>query len=387
MNSSENDKKFDIKKYLQYLKFWNYIKMPKFLKIDFDKPITFRQQFTIMCTVLFISCILFSAVYLVQLLSGRLAVQEPSSQPVQSSRTSAPESPQSSSPETSLPTEPSVAEPSKAEDKVTNASALFGTMTNIEKYYDEIYDGKLILVNKDFSCHHDGENVESIFSTKSDSYVVTDNSVSLDSSIVDNVNALFDDFESIYGSTDIMIACGYRSYELQASLFNEEASSSGSWEEAEKWVAPPGYSEHQTGYVFDLDLNVEGQSGIKYNGEGIYSWINENCCKYGFILRYPKGKENITGYSNEEWHFRYVGIPHSEYIENNKMTFEEYIDIIHTHKQDNALLMDDSSGGHWCVYYVEADPTTMTKVPVPQDYEYEISGDNYSGFIVTVQLS
>ncbi len=367
------------------------IHLPKILKIDFDKPVPFKQQVAIMFTVLIVSCMLFTVVYFQQLLSGNIATatqpEIPSETP---SDTTSPDSEKSDeSSASSTISEPEVSNVSKAPSNAaggkTSAADILGKMTEVTKSYDDIHYGELILVNKDYSCRLDGENAESIFETKSNSYVVTDKYVSLDKSIVDNVNSMLDDFYNIYGETDIMMACGFRSYDTQVGIYNEEISSIGS-ENAEKWVAPPGYSEHQTGYVFDLDLNIEGGNGIDYSGEGIYSWINENCSDYGFIIRYPEGKEDITGYSPEPWHFRYVGTPHSQYISDNNITLEEYLDIIHKHKFDEPLSAEDHDGNHWCVYFAEADENGSTRIPVPEEHEYTISGNNYDGFIVTVKL-
>lgn len=89
----------------------------------------------------------------------------------------------------------------------------------ISKEYDEIYNGELILVNKNYKCHHNGEETVSLYETRS-SYGITDNTVCVNADIVDNMNDMFDDFADIYGSTDIMVACAYRSYTTQSELFN-----------------------------------------------------------------------------------------------------------------------------------------------------------------------
>lgn len=357
------------------------------LKIDPDKPVTFAQQLSVMCVILFISCMLFSVVYLIQSMRTNSVVDaaQTSLSGKSQSQTSASEvsAPEKSTP----PVQESSAhgETSMEESDGTPCENLFGSMTTVKKSADDIHTGALILVNKDYSCRTDGENVESLMNVKSSSYLVSDANVSLDSGIIDDVNEFFDDFASIYGETDLMMACGYRSYSTQVGLFNEEIYNEGEVE-AENWVAPPGYSEHQTGYVFDLDLYITGKSGIKYDGEGIYSWLNENCGNYGFTLRYKSGKESITGYSYEPWHFRYVGLPHSVYLEEHYMAYEEYLDMIYKHTSDNVLQLNDNNGGGWCVYYVPGESYGETDVPVPEDYEYTISGDNVGGFIVTVKM-
>ncbi len=108
----------------------------------------------------------------------------------------------------------------------------------------------------------------------------------------------------------------YRSYERQEQLFNERVAAYG-LREASLTVAPPGCSEHQTGFAIDMD------------GDSDYtnSWLEANCWRFGFVLRYPRDKEGITGYTYEPWHFRYLGVPVAAFMHENKvMTLEEFID-------------------------------------------------------------
>ena len=85
------------------------------------------------------------------------------------------------------------------------------------------------------------------------------------------------------------------------------------------YSAKPGYSEHQTGLAFDINSIRDSFADTK---EGL--WLAKNAHIYGFILRYPKGKESITGYKYEPWHYRYVGVSVAQYIFENQITFEEY---------------------------------------------------------------
>lgn len=101
---------------------------------------------------------------------------------------------------------------------------------------------------------------------------------------------------------NLWIASGYRSYSYQARLFDKYARESGETV-AETYSARAGYSEHQTGLAFDLNSVTQGFAKTR---EGI--WVNENCHKYGFIIRYPKDKSEETGYVYEPWHLRYVGV-------------------------------------------------------------------------------
>ena len=122
---------------------------------------------------------------------------------------------------------------------------------------------------------------------------------------------------------NIWIQSGYRSYDLQESLYNKYVNRDGK-EAADTYSARPGHSEHQSGLAFDLNTITDA---FQYTDEG--KWVNENCYKYGFILRYPKGKENITGYKYESWHLRYVGIELSSKLYNNGdwITLEEHFNL------------------------------------------------------------
>lgn len=119
-------------------------------------------------------------------------------------------------------------------------------------------------------------------------------------------------------------ASGYRSYERQAAIFDAEKKQKGE-EKAAQSVARPGQSEHQTGLTIDVTSeSVHFQITEKFGEtkEGI--WLQNNAFKYGFIIRYPKGKENITQYKYEPWHIRYVGKKAAKVIQENHLTLEEY---------------------------------------------------------------
>lgn len=122
---------------------------------------------------------------------------------------------------------------------------------------------------------------------------------------------------------NIWIQSGYRSYELQESLYNNYVNKDGK-EAADTYSARPGHSEHQTGLAFDLNTITDD---FQYTDEG--KWINENAYRYGFILRYPKGKEEYTGYKYESWHLRYVGEDLAKILYNDGdwITLEEYFNI------------------------------------------------------------
>lgn len=122
---------------------------------------------------------------------------------------------------------------------------------------------------------------------------------------------------------NLWIQSGYRSYTRQEGIYNTYVATDGQIA-ADTYSARPGHSEHQTGLAFDLNTINDS---FTYTNEG--KWVNANCYRYGFIIRYPKGKDNITGYMHESWHLRYVGVELATTLYNNGewITMEEYYGI------------------------------------------------------------
>lgn len=119
----------------------------------------------------------------------------------------------------------------------------------------------------------------------------------------------------------LTIVSGFRSYSRQDTLYNKYVAKDGK-AEADRYSARPGHSEHQSGLAMDLN-SVEDD--FAYTKEA--KWIAENCAHYGFIIRYPQGKEAITGYIYEPWHVRYVGVELAEKLTDAGLTMEEYFGI------------------------------------------------------------
>ncbi|WP_072585213.1 M15 family metallopeptidase [Clostridium sporogenes] len=116
---------------------------------------------------------------------------------------------------------------------------------------------------------------------------------------------------------------GYRNYNYQVNVYNNSVYRNGK-EHADNYVAQPGASEHQTGLAIDIVSTEYTNLDENFVNTRAYKWLKENCYKYGFIIRYPKEKENITGYKFEPWHIRYVGIDVATEIMNRGITLEEY---------------------------------------------------------------
>ncbi len=123
--------------------------------------------------------------------------------------------------------------------------------------------------------------------------------------------------EGIY----LNIVSGFRSYYTQSYLYNSYCSSRGQ-AAADRFSARPGHSEHQSGLAMDINSVYDS---FAYTAEA--KWMKKNCHKYGFIIRYPEGKESITGYKYESWHIRYVGSELATTLYNRGITLEEYFGI------------------------------------------------------------
>ena len=256
---------------------------------------------------------------------------------------------------------------------------------------EDIYKGNLILVNYQYQSMIDGENLVNIYDNATSAIGVKDDDMFINESIVEPINKFFDDFAKTKGQTSILISSSYRSKEDQTKIYNDSVKTTGRKSTA-YYVAVPGFSEHQTGYCFDTAAyNYMGEM-IELDGEGEFAWLSENCMNYGFILRYPDDKTNITGIGYEAWHFRYVGVPHATFICDKKICLEEYIEGLKDYTfEKGGLLIDRGNRGKWVTFYCpKLEAFNNTDIPVPTDSAkcpYTISGNNIDGFIVTVDVT
>lgn len=113
----------------------------------------------------------------------------------------------------------------------------------------------------------------------------------------------------------------YRGYTYQKRLYDKYVEADGV-NKADTYSARPGFSDHQTGLAIDVDNTISSFENFINTKE--YQWMLDNSYKYGFILRYPSGKESITTYQFESWHYRYVGLKLAKKIKASNLTFDEY---------------------------------------------------------------
>lgn len=187
--------------------------------------------------------------------------------------------------------------------------------TNTEKTDDTL--GKFVILNKHY---YSDENYKGLNLIDVDSeYNLYNTSFKLSKECYEAFLKMYNDAkEQGYA---FKINSAYRSYEKQIKIYQGWVNKDGV-KQADTYSARAGFSEHQTGYAFDVrDYPFTNDD---YSKTKSFTWVSENAYKYGFIIRFPKDKEYITGYQYEPWHYRYCGIECATYIHDNNITFEEY---------------------------------------------------------------
>jgi len=164
---------------------------------------------------------------------------------------------------------------------------------------------------------------------------------------------------------NLFIASGYRSNDEQSDLYTNAADRS--------YVMPPGHSEHQLGLAADI-LSTYNTSGMRGSEEA--RWLAENAPQFGLILRYPYGKQDITGVPYEPWHFRYVGRVHAWYMGEHNFVLEEYIAYL----QETGGYQTGFAGRTYYVLYQQPEDGMIF---VPEGLSFLVSSANTGGYIVT----
>ena len=201
-------------------------------------------------------------------------------------------------------------------DNLSHNSSNYSSTNNTLNTSNEIENWNLILVNK-WNKIPDNYSVE---------LVEVPGGEKVDKRIYDPLMQMLNDAKESNWDKEPIVVSGYRTNEKQTELYEErieEYKKDGYSEkeaitEAEKWVSVPGYSEHQIGLAVDIN-------GATYD---LYFWLQENSYKYGFIFRYPGNKTDITGISEEVWHYRYVGKEVAKEIYDKGICLEEYLESI-----------------------------------------------------------
>lgn len=272
--------------------------------------------------------------------------------------------------------------------------------TTVDVDNTDLGTGSLILVNSSHPLMNEvsEDDLINIYGEKASDVIATFADYDID--VYDGAFLLSDAMEATEEMTsdhlysDMIISKGYQPYSHSTEINDEDVDDC--------------YYEHHTGLSIDfqtvtiqeetvtvagIEMEVETCTYGVFDGTGEYSWVPENCYKFGYILRYPEGKEEYTLVESQPWHYRYVGIPHAQIMYEYDMCLEEYISFIKNYTIASGFLsVSDDDGNDYLIYYVpmsDGDTTTIY-IPLQDDgvtaYPYEISGNNIDGFIVTVKL-
>ena len=245
----------------------------------------------------------------------------------------------------------------------------------------DVHTGNLILVNStygyDFEANAGLENLVNISESQSYPYQVEKPEYQLSADVLPELDAMIAACDAAMGSTETGITSACRSFEYQQNLWDETVMNYGE-DYARQYVAVPGFSEHHTGKACDIGIFYADGSQGSFSESRNAVWMRENCGRFGFIRRYAEDKTQITGISNEAWHFRYVGFPHAAYMTENNLCLEEYLDYLKNNTSESSPLVIRGNTGSFKVYY-----TTERTIAKPSG-SYTISGDNMNGFIITV---
>ena len=178
---------------------------------------------------------------------------------------------------------------------------------------DEFDDYVLVNKHRQLSSEYVSDDLVTI----DEEYVKADEEIEIERNVA---KAFYDMAEAASKEgLELMVSSGYRSYKDQEEITNTYLELYGQ-NYVDNYVAKPGFSEHQTA----MSLDIASKSVNTFVNSDEYTWMMDNAYKYGFILRYPKSKEDITGYKCEAWHYRYVGKKIAKYIKENNITYDEY---------------------------------------------------------------
>ena len=196
--------------------------------------------------------------------------------------------------------------------------------------------------------------------------------------------AMLDQLLAAVGGRDAIVpVSGYRPRSQQQAIWDSSLAEHGQ-EFTETYVAMPGCSEHQTGLAIDLGENRPDIDFLcpAFPDSGPCGELSRRAADYGFVLRYPKGKESVTGIGHEPWHFRYVGWPHARLMEEHGLVLEEYLDWLRQFPLGTEPLRYRGLGRGVEISYVPAGQAAELKLPA--GLPCQLSDTNEGGAVLTV---
>ena len=231
-----------------------------------------------------------------------------------------------------------------------------------------LHTGDLILVNRRFPAVGEPEDLTDL-----------GNGVLLARPAAQALEALL---AAVNAGPSVTPVSGWRSQQEQTEIFDQSLRDSGR-AFTEQYVAFPGHSEHQTGLAIDLGLTLPEIDFIRpaFPYSGICQAVRQRAAEFGFVERYPAGKEAITGISHEPWHFRYVGVPHAVLMTQRGWTLEEYHEAVKQYPLGGSGLPCQTQGRQYTIYYIPADAAGGLELEAGENCH--LSGDNEGGLILT----
>ncbi|MCI8331474.1 MAG: M15 family metallopeptidase [Clostridiales bacterium] len=186
------------------------------------------------------------------------------------------------------------------------------------------------------------------------------------------------------GWQDIVPVSAWRSVQEQTVLYQQSVAENGE-DFTRRYVAVPGESEHHTGLAVDLGLPVNGTVDFirpAFPYIGLCQTIRKAAPSFGFIERYPEGKELVTRIDHEPWHFRYVGVPHAAIMTQKGFTLEEYIAFLRNYTRERPFLYHTKTNETIQISFIPMSTKQNTTIVVRTDRPYILSGNNIDGFIL-----
>lgn len=241
---------------------------------------------------------------------------------------------------------------------------------------EDIYIGNLILVNETHPLQHEQKESNLVCCLTEYPKIL----------LKKKAATMLTEIFHILGCThEIVPVSGYRALQEQKTIYDTSIKENGR-EFTGKFVAIPGCSEHQTGLAIDL---AERKAEIDFLRPdfpytGICGRFRKIASKHGFVERYPSDGEHITKIAPEPWHFRYVGYPHSELMNQKNLTLEEYTVFLKNFPYEGPHIRILSNDEEFEIFYVQIPIKKSITIPIEDNTSYQISGNNEDGCIVTL---
>ncbi|MHA7967092.1 D-alanyl-D-alanine carboxypeptidase family protein [Paenibacillus sp. CAU 1782] len=251
----------------------------------------------------------------------------------------------------------------------------------LELSRDDVCKGTLLLVNRANPVTAQPLEKELEFALKAGSFAVLEENILLERECLGMLARLI---KAAGGEEAIMVTSGYRTRREQEEIYESSLAENGPLYTSQ-YVALPGCSEHQTGLAVDVGLAGAPLDFIApaFPDEGACLSFKKLAARYGFIQRYKEGKESITSIACEPWHFRYVGVPHSELIQEMDVCLEEYLSFIKAFTPQSGCLTWRGNGEICDIMYVEAGERGAA-LELPDCDAFTVSGNNMDGYVITM---